>query len=98
MMLRLAAMTDKGPIGIIGINADNLIRMQAGLPLDIDIKAITPPGTRINRMVIHYGNTYADVVQDMDEGGIPVTEELRELAKNMDERLAKERKERGQSE
>lgn len=93
-MLRVAAMTDKGPIGLVGINDENLIRMQAGMPLDIDIKAITPPGTRINRVIVHYGHTYTDVVQDMAEGGIPVTDQLRELAKDMDERIEKERKER----
>ena len=86
-MIRAALNTNKGPIGIIGINQANLSRLQAGMPLDIDIKAITPPGTKMGRLIIHYAHTYVDVVQDMEEGGLPVTDTLREEARKLDEEL-----------
>ena len=90
-MIRAALQTDKGPIGVIGINHENLRRMQAGMPLDINLKEITPPGMRMNRMVIHYAHTYEDVVKDLKEGGFPISEEFLQAAKAMDERLQNER-------
>ena len=90
-MIRAALQTDKGPIGIIGISHENVIRMEAGMPLDIDLKAITPPGTRMNRLVIHYAHTYEDVIKDMEEGGLPVPVQLRKEAKMLDEALNQER-------
>jgi hypothetical protein len=92
-MIRLSLQTDKGPIGIIGINDENLVRMKAGMPLDIDIKALTPPGMKMNRLVVHYAHTYEQVLEDMANGGIPVTEEIREQAKAMDAQLKEEKRE-----
>jgi hypothetical protein len=86
-LLRSALNTNQGPIGIIGINYEHLRRLKAGMPLDIDIKALTPPGSRMNRLIIHYAHTYEDVVKDMSEGGLPVTDKLREEARKMDEQL-----------
>ena len=64
--------------------------MQAGMPLDIDLKAITPPGTRMNRVVIHYAHTYEDVIKDVREGGFDIPEALLERAKEMDETLRRD--------
>lgn len=91
-MIQAALHTDKGTIGIIGINHENLRRMKAGMLLDIDIKRITPPGERMNRLVIHYAETYEQVVDEMVTGGIPVSDEMRQEAKNMDEQLKREKK------
>lgn len=91
-MIHLAVQTNKGPIGIIGINYENLRRMKAGMPLDIDIKTITPPNTHINRLIVHYAETYEQAVDDMANGGIPVNDLLRQEAKTMDERLKRESK------
>lgn len=85
-------MTNKGPVALIGINDENVRRLRAGMPLDIDIKALTPPGTRVNRVVIHLAHTYTDVVKDMEEQGMPVEDRLRAAALEMDERLKQERK------
>lgn len=93
-MLRAAVQTNKGPIGIIGINYDNMVRMKAGLPLDIDLKPITPPGTKITRIIVHYGHTYEQIVDDMAKGDIPITDEFRKIATDLDERLKKEKRER----
>lgn len=90
-MIQVALQTDKGPIGIIGINHENLRRMKAGMPLNIDIQKITPPGTRMNRMVIHYAATYTQTVDDMAADGLPVTDKLRQMAKEMDNQLRHER-------
>lgn len=91
-MIQVALHTDKGPIGIIGINHENLRRMQAGMPLDIDIKKITPPGTRVNRLLVHYAATYVQGVDDMAAGGLTVPESLRREAKAMDDRLKREKR------
>ena len=91
-MIRAALETNKGPIGIIGINAENLRRMKAGMPLDIDIHSMTPPGTRMNRLVVHYAETYEQVVDDMAQEGLPVREELREEARKMDASLLRARR------
>lgn len=91
-MLRLALETTKGPIGIVAINHDNLVRMKAGLPLDIDIKEITPPGKRMNRLIIHYARTYEDAVRDMKKDGLPVTDKLWDTAKKLDQQLHRERR------
>jgi hypothetical protein len=93
-MIQVALQTDKGPIGIIGINYENLRRMKAGLPLDIDIKKITPPGGRMNRVLVHYADTYVQGVDDMAAGGLPVTDTLRQTAKEMDDRLQREKQEK----
>lgn len=96
-MLKLALETTKGPIGIVGINYENMVRMKAGMPLDIDIKAITPPGKRMNRVVVHYAHTYEDCVRDMAEDGLPVTDKLWEMARKLDEGVMEERRNRGRS-
>jgi hypothetical protein len=90
-MIQFAFQTNQGPIGIIGINEENLRRMQAGMPLDLDLKKITPPGMRMNRVIIHYAKTYEDVVRDVMEGGFSIPEELLEKAREMDETLSKEK-------
>lgn len=91
-MIQATLGTDKGPIGIVGINYENWRRLKAGMPLDIDLKAITPPGTRLNRVVIHYAHTYEDVCKDIHAGGIDVPESMREEARRMDAIIAQERR------
>lgn len=91
-MIQATLQTNKGPVGLIGINYENWRRLKAGMPLDIDLRAITPPGTRLNRMVIHYAHTYEDVVKDIAEGGFEVTEEMLETARNMDASVAQARR------
>ena len=93
-MIRAAVQTDKGPIGLIGINYDNMVRMKAGLPLDIDLKAITPAGKRMTRVIVHYAHTYEQVVDDMARGGIPINDELRKMATDLDKQLKKEKRAR----
>jgi hypothetical protein len=89
-MIQFAFQTRQGPVGIIGINQENLRRMQAGMPLDIDLKKITPPGTRMNRLVIHYAHTYEDVVKDVKEGGFDIPDALIEKAKELDAEFRRE--------
>lgn len=91
-MIQFVFRTNEGPMGIIGINAENLRRLQAGMPLDINVKNITPPGTRINQILIHYAQTYEDVVKDMQEGGLSIPDEMLERARKMDERIEQEKK------
>lgn len=91
-MIQVALQTDKGPIGIIGINHENLRRMKAGMPLDIDIKKITPPGSRMNRVLVHYAATYVQGVDDMAAEGLPVTDGLRQTAKQLDDQLKREKR------
>ena len=93
-MIRATLDTDKGPVAIIGINAENMVRMRAGLPLQIDLKEITPPGKRINRVVVHYAETYEQVVRDMMQEGLLQAEKMLDSAKAMDEHIAREKRER----
>lgn len=93
-MIKATLVTGKGPIAVIGINDENLRRLRAGLPLSIDIKELTPPGMRINHVVIHLAHTYVDVLKDMEEQGLPATPEMHEMARRMDLRLERERKEK----
>lgn len=89
-MLKMVLQTDQGPIGIIGITEGNLVRMKAGMPLDINIKELTPPGTRMNRLVVHYAHTYEEIVDDMANAKYPVVDELRHLARRLDEQMKRE--------
>lgn len=91
-MIQLIFQTNNGPIGVFGINHENLRRMKAGMPLSIDIQKITPEGTRINQIVIHYADTYVQGVDDMVSGGLPVTDQIRQTAKEMDDRLKREKR------
>jgi hypothetical protein len=84
-MIQAALTTNKGPIGLIGINYENLRRLKAGMPLDINLDHITPPGTRMRRVVVHYADTYEQVIDDWAKDDIPVTDALMEEAKKMDE-------------
>lgn len=93
-MIRFVLGTTHGPIAIVGICDENLIRMQAGMPLDIDIKRLAPHGMRINRVVVHLGHTYEQVLDDMRIGGMPVTDEMLLTAKNMDKQIAEEKQEK----
>lgn len=95
-MLKAALITNKGPIALIGLNDENILRMRAGMPLDIDIKELTPPGTRVNRVIIHLAHTYTEVVEDMIKEGIPMKDEFRQRAQEMDERIRRERRARKQ--
>ena len=81
-MLRMALQTDKGPIGIVGINDENIKRMRAGMSLDINLKEMTPPDTQIDRLLIHLGTTYEQVVDDLVAGGISVPDGLRKQARD----------------
>jgi hypothetical protein len=63
--------------------------MKAGMPLDVNLKEITPPGTRMNRVIVHYADTYEQVVNDMKESGLPVKDELLEQARGLDTELRK---------
>jgi hypothetical protein len=91
-VIQAAVQTDKGPIGIIGINHENWRRMRAGMPLHINIQQITPPGTRIDQLIVHYAETYEQVVDDLALGGIVVPEALRQEAKAMDIKLKRNRR------
>lgn len=83
-MIQATLQTDKGPIGLICINSENWVRLKAGMPLDIDIKAITPPGTRMNRVIIHYADTYEQAVEELDKGDFEIPESMWKEARNMD--------------
>lgn len=84
-------MTNKGPIGIIGINSANVDRLKAGMALDVDLSEITPPGLNLKLLVIHYAPTYRDVVEDMKQGGLPISDDMFEIAKDLDDQLERER-------
>ena len=83
-MIRMTLHANNDYIGMIGISDANLLRMKAGRPLDINLKELTPPGTQMNRLVVHYAPTYEQAVDDMADGGIPISNEIRQMAKDLD--------------
>lgn len=83
-MIKMTLGTDKGPIAIVGINDQNLRRMKAGMPLDINLKEFAEAHMRVNRVVVHYAHTYEDVLKDMRDGGMPVNEAMIESARKLD--------------
>lgn len=96
-MLYLGAQTNKGPVAIIGINHENLIRMQAGMPLDIDLKKLMQPGKRITKVIVHYAHTYEEVVNDIekDGDGLEIPDFVRQEAREKDAEAKREREGRG---
>lgn len=89
-MIKATLVTDKGPIALIGINDANLRRLRAGMPLDIDVKELTPPGMKMSRVVISLAHTYLEIVNEWDNEGVPVTKEMYASAKALDEQFEKE--------
>lgn len=95
-MLRVAMMTNEGPIALVGITQENVLRMRAGMPLDIRLKDITPPGKgRINRVVVSLSEDYEHMVDELAAAKLPVSDKLREHAKELDKELKRERRAEG---
>lgn len=89
-MIQATLLTKKGPIVVIGINHANWERLNAGMPLKIDLRPLTPPGTRITEVYVHYAKTYEDVVKDLQESGFDVSEDMMASAKQLDSELSKD--------
>lgn len=83
-MIRATLIGNEGPIGFVGINDGNIARMKAGMPLDIKLGPMTPPGMLIGRVIIHLAHTYEEVLDDMVQGGLPDHPELRKMARELD--------------
>lgn len=90
-MIRATMIGKEGPIGFIGISEENVVRMRAGMPLDIKLGPMTPPGMLIQRVIVHLATTYEQVIDEMIEGGLPEHKEIREAARELDAQ-AKSRK------
>lgn len=95
-MLKFAFSVDgKAPIGVVAICEENVLLMKAGKPLEIDIKSITPPNTRINKVYVHYAPTYEDAVNDLRDEGMPVDQndgEMMKRAKELDAQIKRDRR------
>jgi len=44
-------------------------------------------------VVIHYAPTYEEIIDDWEKGGLPVNEVMRQKARELDEQLAREKRE-----
>lgn len=86
-MIQATVQTTQETIGIVGINQENLRRMKAGLPLQIQLEQMTPPGKQLDKLIVHYAETYVQVVDDMVLGGIPLPETMRQEARALDKEL-----------
>jgi hypothetical protein len=91
-MIKATLITREGPYALIGISDENIRRMQAGMPLDIHLKQLTPPGSRLVRCIIHLSHTYEEVLQDWTDGGVPVTASMTDEAQRLDLQIAMEKK------
>jgi hypothetical protein len=93
-MIKFTMMTNKGPYVFLGICDENVRRLRAGMPIEVDMKELTPPGMRVSKLFVHLGHTYENVVRDMMEADLPVTEEHLQTAQEMDLRLKWEAEQR----
>lgn len=84
-MIRATLITDKEPIALIGISDQNLKRLKAGMPLDINLEELRRDRlTRIDRVIVHYAHTYEEVIDDLEKEGMPVDPKIRKFAKDLD--------------
>jgi hypothetical protein len=88
-MIRAVLMGKTGPILMLGLTEGNVTRLKAGMPIDVDVKAIMEAlgGGHVSRVVIAHGARHVDVVQDMVTGGLPVPPQLLEQARKLDAEL-----------
>jgi hypothetical protein len=90
-MIKATLVTDIGPIALIGINDANVRRLRAGMPLDIKLKELNPPGMHVERVVISLAHTYTEVLEDWAKDGVPVTKEMWFEAQALDAQLKEEK-------
>lgn len=86
-MIRATFITPTGPIVMVGIVEPNVERLRAGMPLDINLKDVTPPGTRITHVFINLGRTHEQTIDEMEAGGFEIPDGLRESARALDAEL-----------
>jgi hypothetical protein len=89
-MIRAVAMSNSGPIVLFGVTEDNVRRLKAGRPIDVDLRALMHASVgdvMPSRIVISYGARHVDVVGDMERGGLPVPPALHEQARELDAQL-----------
>ena len=96
-MIKATLVTDIGPIALIGINDANIRRLRAGMPLDIKLKDLNPPGMHVERVVISLAHTYTEVLEDWTRDGVPVTKEMRFEAQALDNQLKEEKNKEDQN-
>ena len=83
-MLRATLVSDKEVVCLVGIVDKNIVRMNAGMPLDINIDEMTPPGRQINRIVVNLCTTYIQWIDELEQAGMEIPDHLRETAKRLD--------------
>lgn len=95
-MIRAVMIGKTGPILLLGITDENITRLKAGMPIDVDVDAIMSklPPVKLSRVVIAHGARHVDVVQDMERGGLPVPPQLHEHARELDAQLEREQEQR----
>jgi hypothetical protein len=93
-VIRAVMMGKTGPIYMLGVTEENVRRLKSGMPIDVDLKPMiaSTGGASPDRLVISYGVRHVDVVADMERGGLPVPERLREQAVELDNQLERERR------
>jgi hypothetical protein len=94
-MLCFSMGSDKGPVGMVFITEENIIRMRAGMPLNVDIKGMTPPGKKLVRLAINLAENHEHSVDEMEAAGFDIPDELRLRAQELDKELKRERLARG---
>ena len=65
-MLKALAHTDDGPLLVFGLSAMNIIRLQEGLPIKINLAELGLKGS----MMIFAGDTEASMEQELRAAGV----------------------------
>jgi len=77
-MIRAASMTKTGPVVLLGITDENLVRLRAGLPIKVDLAEFGLG--LVGDVVIFHGATHTEIVQQFREVGIDMPDPKRAAA------------------
>jgi hypothetical protein len=88
-MIRATLITERGPIIVLGITDQNITRLRAGMPIDVDLAPMLRDGQQPARVVILHGETHMEIVEAIEEA-TPMPLSFREEARKLDEMLKAE--------
>lgn len=70
-MIKAAGKTALGlPLLLLGLSAENVARLTAGQPIQISPSALSELGLPAMRVLIHYGTTEQDILDELRSHGV----------------------------
>jgi hypothetical protein len=100
-MIRILAVTDHGPLIILGVVETNLDRLRNGQPIHVDLGRMfaQSQGDSGDRpahlegrlgLAITYGTTHVGIIDELAAARIPIDDEHRDAARKLDDQLRRE--------